>query len=282
MTLAQPCRLCNGNLFSEHTTFQGTTLRYQGRTFPYARCNQCGSINLEIPFSPDYTGYPNREFIPRLEIRRFVKLLSSCGIDRNQRILDYGCGKGTLLKHLKTKGYKNVAGYDPFQIDYANIPSNQKFDLIYLNHALEHLQHFPELFDDLDKLLHESGIVISIHPSSTRIPRLDPECPFQSFTIHAPFHTFLPSDSRIISLFHERGYRLRKEIPFDAQKSGILRNNRVYALFLKTLGGVKENALEAGSFNKLSSALRFPFLFLTNMFWETKDPYATTLIFEKN
>ena len=54
--------------------------------------------------------------------------------------LDYGCGKGVILNHLKEK-YANTSweGYDPAVLEY-NIIMKDKYDLVFSNDVLEHIE----------------------------------------------------------------------------------------------------------------------------------------------
>ena len=55
-------------------------------------------------------------------------------------VLDYGCGKGTILEHNK-KEYPKIQweGYDPAVDAYMNI-KKKKYDLVFSNDVLEHIE----------------------------------------------------------------------------------------------------------------------------------------------
>jgi len=55
-------------------------------------------------------------------------------------LLDYGCGKGTILSFLKDK-YENtrMAGYDP-AIPMFSSPIHSNFDCVFSNDVLEHIE----------------------------------------------------------------------------------------------------------------------------------------------
>ena len=55
-------------------------------------------------------------------------------------LLDYGCGKGTILEHLR-KSYPdvNIDGYDPVIPAFANIPK-KNYDCVFSNDVLEHIE----------------------------------------------------------------------------------------------------------------------------------------------
>lgn len=91
-------------------------------------------------------------------------------------ILDIGCGIGDLLLNLGSIGYKNLLGIDPFiekNINYYNDLRIQKcfleniieefegkFDLVILNHSLEHMGNHKEVFENLHRLLKSNGYAL--------------------------------------------------------------------------------------------------------------------------
>ncbi|BBZ01771.1 putative methyltransferase [Mycolicibacterium chitae] len=80
-----------------------------------------------------------------------VRMLGRLEIPLDARILDVGCGNGTLLERLAKVGFTNLAGADPFiETDVATssgVPIAKQFmnevtgefDLIMFNHSLEHV-----------------------------------------------------------------------------------------------------------------------------------------------
>lgn len=83
------------------------------------------------------------------------------GIGRSSHILDFGCGSGNLLRHLRHNGFERLRGYDKFStatIDEPDVVISKslpadglgRFDLIMLHHSLEHV---PDPFAELQGLL---------------------------------------------------------------------------------------------------------------------------------
>jgi SAM-dependent methyltransferase len=69
-------------------------------------------------------------------------------------MLDYGCGKGALIKRLK-KDQKNgvmmvcekIKGYDPAIKKFTTLKENEKFDMVVSFDVMEHIE--PELIDNV-------------------------------------------------------------------------------------------------------------------------------------
>lgn len=65
---------------------------------------------------------------------------------RPQSILDFGCGKGRLVRKIKeTFPEIDVEGYDPANPDFSRSIDNKQFDMIISSDVLEHVE--PEFID---------------------------------------------------------------------------------------------------------------------------------------
>ncbi len=277
------CKLCEGNVFNEQTYFKGSTGRYKTEFFKYGRCFTCGSVNNLSLDDPDYTDYATGTKISSLKVKRFERFLEKNGIGKTSLILDYGCGNGALVLELKRRGYLNIQGYEPFNEKYQDpITQSHKYDHVYLTHVFEHISDYTEFFNLLNKITAPKARIITIHPSSTRIPRLNSDCPFQNYAFHAPFHLAIPSDKETINLFMKNNFTLKKQLSYDVQRSGIKDNNNVTALLSWSLGGTKESWLGVSLKKKALAALSSPFSFIDKLFFHTRDSYVSTFIFEKD
>ena len=57
-----------------------------------------------------------------------------------ESLLDYGCGKGWILKSLQeTYPTCDIVGYDPAVLEYKELP-NKKFDCVFSVDVLEHIE----------------------------------------------------------------------------------------------------------------------------------------------
>lgn len=81
---------------------------------------------------------------------RFIEQVSSIIENHNPAtILDYGCGKGVLIKMIKDKYGKEVKGYDPGIKAYEAQPSPAEF--VICTDVLEHIE--PDYLDEVIKHL---------------------------------------------------------------------------------------------------------------------------------
>lgn len=74
------------------------------------------------------------------------------------RCLDFGCGKGELVKTLKDKGFL-AEGYDPYAEEYAEEPTGP-FDTIFLVEVIEHTHAPYSELDLIRKLVDPGGKVV--------------------------------------------------------------------------------------------------------------------------
>lgn len=98
-----------------------------------------------------------------------LEILRYAGIRGDSRILDVGAGNGYFLGILWDHGFKNVEGLDPFltediefrpgvKVRKASLEqSNGQWDLIVLNHSLEHMLDPSEPLVQIRRLLADGG-----------------------------------------------------------------------------------------------------------------------------
>ena len=93
--------------------------------------------------------------------------------DYSSRILDIGCGVGTLLVRLKEFGFSDLIGIDPFisaDIIYSNGVRiwkkdiygciGQQYDCIMLHHSFEHMAEPRGVFAKLKNMLSDKGRIL--------------------------------------------------------------------------------------------------------------------------
>ena len=134
-----------------------------------------------------------------------LKSLKNIDLTKNKKIVDIGCGSGSLIYTLNELGFKNVLGIDPYidttikykngteirKMDFTTEPFEGKWDIIMLHHVLEHIWEQHKTIQSIKTHLSEDGIAI------IRIPTISSFAweyyKDKWFQIDAPRHFFIHS-----------------------------------------------------------------------------------------
>ncbi|MCD6226396.1 MAG: class I SAM-dependent methyltransferase, partial [Candidatus Aenigmarchaeota archaeon] len=108
---------------------------------------------------------------------RFKKIIKIAQPRTGEKILDLGCYEGTIKSYIPfdvdytgidiKKDGKNIIKYDLEK----GLPSkikNKKFDLIFMNEFIEHIENFKTLLLECKKILKKDGRIIISTPSNNR------------------------------------------------------------------------------------------------------------------
>ena len=170
--------------------------------FTYLECGACGCVQLITPLADTSLYYPSGYYSMRTERRIvfylkcrwlsysvfgkdpvgwFLSLMfgkhqlrlwmNEAAIGMDKAILDIGCGNGNLLAMMKSVGFQNLRGVDPYiekdiyrdgiLLQKAAIADVQgTFDCIMLHHSLEHMPNPQEVMQKLHSLLSPGGRVL--------------------------------------------------------------------------------------------------------------------------
>jgi SAM-dependent methyltransferase len=207
-----------------------------GGSFCYEECGECGSLWLkDVPRLDDY--YPKSYYsfrtalakpgiasrliafsISELQGRHLRRLLKRfrIALGPQDKILDVGCGNGTMLRSLRRHGFKSLTGIDAFlndsveaeglSIRRATIAEIEgTYDLIVFNHSLEHVPDIDATLRDTRKHLSPGGNVL------VRMPV--PEYAWKTFGRHwfsldAPRHLHLVTRAGFAKIAERNGYEI--------------------------------------------------------------------------
>jgi 2-polyprenyl-3-methyl-5-hydroxy-6-metoxy-1,4-benzoquinol methylase len=251
------CRICNES--GNHAIYEVKEMMFGFRDrFTYFQCAACKCLQIES-FPVDIAKYyPSSYYSFQLpasiapvgKLRKIIKkvrdryavfnegvlgkliykfypnetlrILSHLGITENSKILDVGCGTGSLLVNLNQIGLRHLQGIDPFinsGIDYgAGLrilkksihEAEGKWDVIMFHHAFEHIPDPTETLRSALRLLSENGICL------IRVPTVSSyawEHYKESWVqLDAPRHFFIHSIESITFLARMTGFSLEKVI----------------------------------------------------------------------
>jgi SAM-dependent methyltransferase len=160
------------------------------------QCPQCQSIHSIDPvdFGEIYKGYPlnqrSLDVFALGTLKNLLARLENLGLRKSAMIIDYGCGNGVFLEFLKRKGYTNCSGYDPFVVQYAELPNRSaRFDWIILNDTIEHVGNIRETLVDCASRLESGGLLYIGTPDVRGVDMQNLDA--QITKLHQPFHRVL-------------------------------------------------------------------------------------------
>ncbi|MBF8248418.1 MAG: class I SAM-dependent methyltransferase [Bacteroidetes bacterium] len=272
------CRICGNTeknrLFVIREMMFGT-----GESFDYFQCARCNCLQLnEIPadlstyYESEYYSLANDpskenkiarvvhnlradQSLKRTRLGRYLlnvfpnyvlDAMSKIELHKSTRILDVGCGNGSLIYCLKEIGFKNVMGIDPFikaDTIYDNGTQLKKttleattgsWDIVMLYDSFEHMPNPAEAVRSMSSLLSNDGVIIMTIPTVSSYA-------WETYGTHwvqldAPRHLFLHSLESLRFLARHGGLVIEKMIynSTDFQFWGSEQCQRSIPLFSET------------------------------------------------
>ena len=144
---------------------------------------------------------------------------------KGRSILDYGCGAGDFLLHMKNNGY-DVMGMEPNEKANAISKSkvgndkvvncelkeiNRKFDIITMWHVLEHIPNLNEIIQELKNHLNANGTLIIAVPNHLSYDAKYYGKYWAAYDV--PRHLWHFNENSIRSLFKNFGMKIEKANP---------------------------------------------------------------------
>ncbi|MBE9527615.1 MAG: class I SAM-dependent methyltransferase [Proteobacteria bacterium] len=150
----------------------------------------------------------------------FHAWFARAGVTKESMILDVGCSVGEQLAEISEQGYYNASGIDAFiarDIKYdnglvirkgtlADVAGTEQFDLVMMNHSLEHAPDPVTVFAELGRLVTRAGTVL------LRVPIVASQAWEEYSTdwvqLDCPRHLFLYTEKAIALLAKEAGLKV--------------------------------------------------------------------------
>lgn len=258
------CRVCGNEaanvLYTVRERMYGT-----GDDFDYLRCAECGCQQIvEVPsnlgdyYPENYYSFSTeplsglREKVTRLRNQAYFKRMPAAMPGRlvaallpnpklaavarvrparNARILDVGCGGGEVLAELRSVGYTQLSGIDPYlpatvkageglnvrKLSVEQL-SDERYDVIMMHHVFEHMPNPIETMQSLAELLAEDGVLIVRIPVAHSWASLH----YGPFWVQhdAPRHLFLHTEDSMRRIAKLAKLRISKVV-YDSDEAQI-------------------------------------------------------------
>ena len=169
----------------------------------------------------NYRAKTGKRFIPILEnIIRFLTIRKRDRIKKyfsRGRILDIGCGRGLFLNLMKEDGWvvtgqefdgksasyaRNNYGIDVHTGDMIGKFENESFDVVNINHVLEHMEKPGETLSECNRILKKGGLLV------IAVPNIDSlQAKFGNknwFQLDIPFHLYHFSSKGVVGLIESK------------------------------------------------------------------------------
>jgi 2-polyprenyl-3-methyl-5-hydroxy-6-metoxy-1,4-benzoquinol methylase len=190
--------------------------RFRHEVFHIWRCPGCRTLHCleRVDLERYYAHYPvaRQALLPqvRAAYANLANYLEREGLGRDSALLDYGCGKGLLLRYLRENGYARCAGYDRYssraELRDPAVLRPLTYDAIVFQDVLEHVENPREVLLELDGYLRPGGLILVGTPNAERIRPHD----LRRFwsEVHPPYHLQIFTAAGLAALGAERGWAL--------------------------------------------------------------------------
>ncbi|SDD48280.1 class I SAM-dependent methyltransferase [Niabella drilacis] len=263
-----------------------------GEVFPIEECISCSlRYTQNVPDqeaigpyykSEDYISHSNtsKGLVSRMyqRVRTRTMQQKAAIVERYSRkragkLLDVGCGTGTFLSTMKSRGWE-VAGLEPDAdaramaktlYNLVVAPSHEiyqlegeQFDAITLWHVLEHVHELHGYMEQLKRMLKPGGVLLIAVPNYTSRDADIYEQYWAAYDVPRHLYHFSPDAMKVLTTQH--GLRVIKLLPmwFDSFYVSLLSSRYKYGkthYFGAGLHGLSSNINAAGNTKECSSVI---------------------------
>lgn len=247
---AQTCSACGARgpaLASERGQAHSNVRAFRHESFALWRCSYCASIHASdaVDLAHYYTGYPffglPDDWRLRVLYDQQLRRLRRAGARPEHRILDYGCGAGAFVRHLRQRGFESAVGYDRYSAAF-NQPSTltERYDCVISQDVLEHVPDPDAFLDELSELTRPGGVIALGTPNAEAI-----ELERHVHALHVPYHRHIFSKRALLAAGSKRGWQLLSYYPNQYANTMVpFLNSRFYLHYMQSCDGSLDCLLE--------------------------------------
>jgi SAM-dependent methyltransferase len=192
---------------------RGNTERFKDRSFQLWRCPECATIHgLDaVDLHDIYRDYAlekrRLDVFARGTLGNLTRRLTRAGMRKDHAILDYGCGNGLYVEYLRSRGFADVVGYDPFVPGFENLSADRgPYDVVVNNDAIEHCDDVRGVIQHNVDLLKPGGLLYIGTADSSPVAMGDLEP--QIMRLHQPFHRVIFTERSLHRLATDFGLQV--------------------------------------------------------------------------
>lgn len=242
-----------------------------GEMFDIFHCKECGFVFTQnIPDEKDIAkyyasaayvshsdtkkGFVNRLFhiVRKIMLRRKVALIKKLTLLQNGKIVDYGAGTGAFAAAMHRKGWDVTAiekseqarllAKEKHNIEMLPEEGLKKIesgsvDVVTLWHVLEHLQQTDEFWNEMHRILDETGIAVIACPNCSSYDESNYKEHWAAYDV--PRHLWHFTPTTIMKQGEKHGFIMERQypMPFDGFYISML-SEGYKGSRLKTLRGI--------------------------------------------
>jgi 2-polyprenyl-3-methyl-5-hydroxy-6-metoxy-1,4-benzoquinol methylase len=213
---AESCVICGTPRSADAQT---ASVRSNVRAFRYEkfvvwRCTECLSIHAQddVDLARYYAGYPVFDAALDWKLRTayggMLERLVDAGLKPGDKVLDYGCGKGVLVRFLRDQGY-DACGWDRYAEGFGDRSVLElKYDCIVAQDVIEHVESPHALLAELYWMTKPGGMVSIGTPDAAALDLANPEDFVHA--LHLPYHRHILSMAALEKAGEQAGFNVLK------------------------------------------------------------------------
>jgi SAM-dependent methyltransferase len=236
------CAACGAegeHIASEMGTARCNVRAFREQSFEIWRCSECLSLHArdEVDLAHYYQGYPFHALPDdwRLKVLydQQLRRLRRVGVGPQHRILDYGCGGGGFVAHLRQRGFRHSFGYDRYSTEYGDASVLEgRYDCLLSQDVLEHVLEPQSLLDQFDRLVQPCGVVAIGTPNAEAIDLRKSQR--YAHALHLPYHRHIFSKRALLAAGSSRGWQLERYYRTQYGNTAVpFMNSRFYLYYMR-------------------------------------------------